>query len=133
MKKVFEHVPENGDFSAYDAAVAWVESQGYSVGSMQRGAPTMIYYGDCDVSKFRNLSKAELLAAAGKITGVAGRFRECPVTVELKGVRPVKNVDPIMEKATDLKTEVDSLGNAELSATMDAIMEILNDPKVEPR
>ena len=89
MKRTFEHNPDAGDFSAYNAAVAWVESMGYSVGSMQRGAPTMIYLGDCDVSKFRNLSKAELRSAAGNIVGDGGRFRGGPVTVELKDVRPV--------------------------------------------
>lgn len=55
---------------------------------MQRGAPTLIYYGDCDVAKFRNISPAERRAAAGKIVGSGGRFRGGPVTVTLKQVRP---------------------------------------------
>jgi hypothetical protein len=83
MEKHFPHVEEHGSFSAYHAAVRWVEEQGYSVGSMQRGAPTMIFKGDCDVSKFRNLSAEERAEAAGSIIGVAGRFRDGPVTVVL--------------------------------------------------
>lgn len=35
--------------------------------------------------------------------------------------------DPILQKAVDLKSEVDSVGNPELSATMDAIMKLLNE------
>lgn len=86
IEKTFEHA-EGDDFSAYNAAVKWVEDQGYSVGSMQRGAPTLIYYGDCDVAKFRNISPSERKAAAGQIIGVAGRFRGGPVTVSLKNVK----------------------------------------------
>lgn len=89
ITKTFEHV-EGDDFSAYNAAVAWVEAQGYSVGSMQRGAPTLIYYGDCDVAKFRNISPAERKSAAGEIVGINGRFRECSVIVKLKNVKPVQ-------------------------------------------
>lgn len=88
IEKVFAHV-DGDDFSAYNAAVKWVEGQGYSVGSMQRGAPTLIYYGDCDVAKFRNISAAERKAAAGQIVGTDGRFRGGPVTVSLKNVKPI--------------------------------------------
>ena len=37
--------------------------------------------------------------------------------------------DPILQKAVDLKSEVDSIGNPELSTTMDAIMKLLNETK----
>lgn len=89
ITKTFEHV-EGDDFSAYNAATEWVRQQGLSCGSMQRGAPTLIYYGDCDVAKFRNISAQERKAAIGKIEGVAGRFRGGPVTVTLKQLQPVK-------------------------------------------
>ena len=63
MKKVFEHI-DGDSFSAYYAAEKWCEKQGFSVGSMQRGAPTLIYYGDCDVAKYRNISPEERKAAS---------------------------------------------------------------------
>lgn len=87
--RTFEHDPQRGSFSAYHDAVKWIEDQGYSVGSMQRGAPTLIFYGDCDVAKYRNISLAERRSAAGEIVGVGGRFRDGPVTVNLKDVKPV--------------------------------------------
>lgn len=86
--KTFDHI-EGDSFSAYHAAEKWVREQGLSCGSMQRGAPTLIFYGDCDVAKYRNISAAERKAAIGKIEGVAGRFRDGPVTVTLKDIRPV--------------------------------------------
>lgn len=73
LTKTFEHV-DGDDFSAYHAAEKWCAERGYSVGSMQRGAPTLVFYGDCDVAKFRNISPQERKAAIGKIEGVGGRF-----------------------------------------------------------
>lgn len=88
MKTIkFEHDPERGSFSAYHDAEQWCKDRGYSVGSMQRGAPTLIYYGDCDVAKYRNISASERRSAIGKIVGVAGRFRDGPVTIEIKDVK----------------------------------------------
>jgi hypothetical protein len=88
LKKTFPHI-DGDSFSAYRAAEAWCQEQGYSVGSMQRGAPTLIYYGDCDVAKYRNISPAERKSAIGTIEGVGGRFRDGPVTVTVKNVKPV--------------------------------------------
>ena len=88
MKKVFEHI-DGDSFSAYYAAEKWCEKQGFSVGSMQRGAPTLIYYGDCDVAKYRNISPEERKAAIGRINGIGGSFRDGPVTVTIKDIKPV--------------------------------------------
>ena len=85
----FEHV-YGDDFSAYRAAEKWVSDQGWSCGSMQRGAPTLIFYGDCDVAKYRNISATERRTAIGRIEGVGGRFRGGPVTVTVKNVKPVQ-------------------------------------------
>mgnify|MGYP001618217393 FL=1 len=85
--KRFDHV-EGDSFSAYHAAESWCREQGYSVGPMQRGAPTLVFYGDCDVAKFRNISAQERKAAIGKIEGVSGRFRDGPVTVTFKQIQP---------------------------------------------
>ena len=93
-EKVFPHIPEHGDFSAYHDAVKWVEGLGFSVGSMQRGAPTAIFRGDCDVSKWRNLRDEDHEELAGTIIGVGGRFRGGPVTVTLFGYsEPERSVD----------------------------------------
>ena len=90
MKRIrFEHDPTRGPFSAYRDAEAWCKEQGYSIGDMQRGAPTLVYFGDCDVAKFRNVSAGERKSAIGKISGVAGRLRDGPVIVEVKDVKPV--------------------------------------------
>ena len=88
ITKRFEHI-DGDDFSAYHAAEKWCREQGMSVGSMQRGAPTLVYYGDCDVAKYRNISAQERKSAIGRIEGVGGRFRGGPVTVTIKNVRPV--------------------------------------------
>ena len=90
MKRItFDHDESRGSFSAYSDAERWCKNNGYSTGSMQRGAPTLIYYGDCDVAKFRNISAEERRSSIGAIIGVGGRFRDGPVTVEIKdGYRP---------------------------------------------
>ena len=60
--------PREGDvFSAYNDAEKWLSGFGYSVGSMQRGAPTAAFIGDCDVSKWRGLNKQERAAIDAKI------------------------------------------------------------------
>lgn len=101
FRKVFPHVPENGDFSAYHAAEAWLRERGFSYGSMQRGAPTAIYRGDCDVSKWRNLDEDDLSEIAGTIVGVGGRFREGPVTVTLFGCSEEPQIVDRTNESTD--------------------------------
>lgn len=85
MTKVFTYDPSDSDpWNAYFAAESWVMSQGYSVGRMQAGAPTAIFKGDCDVSKWRNLSRAEQEACDGTIKSRGGRrFREEDAIVSL--------------------------------------------------
>lgn len=72
------------DFSGYNAACAWARANGYSVGSMQRGAPTAMFKGDCLVSKWRNLRKEDLKAMDGKIVAL-GEFKTDDCVVELRG------------------------------------------------
>lgn len=77
MKKVFE---DAGDFQAYYRATEWLSANGYSYGSMQADAPIGIMKGDWSISKWRNLSPAEIKQLDGIITGDK---RSGPVTVEL--------------------------------------------------
>jgi hypothetical protein len=81
VMKVFH--PEPGDdFAAYNAAAKWLTDLGYSVGSMQRGAPTAAFIGDCAVSKWRNLGEAEQDAMDAMIHDMGrGRFRGGAVEV----------------------------------------------------
>jgi hypothetical protein len=80
MQKVFPNTGE--DFSGYDAARKWCEDNGYSVGSMQAGAPTGVAKGvGIQISKWRNLGEDEELLD-GKITG--DNFRHGSVTLTLK-------------------------------------------------
>lgn len=84
--KVFD---QPGDFVAFDAAREWVQSLGYSVGSMQRDEPIGLMAGRWSISKWRSLSAKERDELDGTITG---NKRNGPVTVMLKrdGAHDVK-------------------------------------------
>lgn len=64
-----------GDFSANDAAEAFLRERGFSVGSMQRGDPRGIMFGDCDIAKWRNLSASERTALHGVLAYRNGSAR----------------------------------------------------------
>jgi len=90
------------DFAAYHSASKWLTDLGYFLGSMQRGAPTAAFMGDCDVSKWRNLSDAEQDEIDAMIHDMGrGRFRGGSVEVV------VYNLTPAMDEwaaNNDLKT-----------------------------
>ena len=69
-----------GDFEANRAAERFAEECGLSVGRMQGPAPRGLLYGDYDISKWRNMSTAEINALHGTM---GGDFREGPVTIRL--------------------------------------------------
>jgi hypothetical protein len=48
-----------GDFDAMYAAEHWLKDRGFSVGPSQVDSPRAIWHGDCDISKWRNLSPKE--------------------------------------------------------------------------
>lgn len=75
IEKVFDTA---GAFKAVDEARDWLKANGFSFGSMQAGAPTAIYRGDCIISKWRNLSREEQRTCDGLMTG---DFRNGPVKV----------------------------------------------------
>lgn len=86
-EKIFKHDPSSSDpWNAYNAASAWLKSEGYSIGSMERGAPTAFFHGDCDVSKWRNLSQQERREANGTIEPLSGSgtFRDSNIIVTIK-------------------------------------------------
>lgn len=86
--KIFQPV-DGDDFAAYRAAEKWLRDHGYSTGSMQRGAPTAAFIGDCDVSKWRNLDEDEQNDADAIIHDMGrGRFRGGSVEVAVYELSP---------------------------------------------
>ena len=71
---------QSGDFRACDAAVQWCRDHGISVGSMQRGSPRGLLYGDYSIAKWRNLDSEEQADLDGVMTG---DMRNGPVKVTL--------------------------------------------------
>lgn len=71
---------QTGDFSAYTAAKAWCDERGISYGSTQRDAPVGLMYGDYEISKWRNMTAAEIAQLDGRITGDK---RNGPVTITI--------------------------------------------------
>ena len=68
------------DFSAINEARAWLWKHGYSVGVMQGPDPIGILKGDYDISKWRNMTREEIKALDGRVTGDK---RNGPVTVHI--------------------------------------------------
>jgi len=56
------------DFSAKTMAEYFLERLDCNVGSTQRGAPRAIYFYDCYVSKWRNLSQEDIDEMHGRLT-----------------------------------------------------------------
>ena len=75
----FTDTSPTNDFAAVDAAEKWIRENGYSVGSMQRGAPRGILKGDFDIAKWRNLNTKERAELDGLMEGGRGG----PVTIRI--------------------------------------------------
>lgn len=69
MSEVMKTFSETGDFEASRAAEKWCHQNGISIGIPQRGAPRGLMYGDCAISKWRNLGIHEKAAMHGTLTG----------------------------------------------------------------
>lgn len=72
---------QGGDFAACDAAEDFLRGAGFSVGSMQRGAPRGIMFGDYLISKDRGLDTEDRAALHGQMIGANGSMRNGPVKV----------------------------------------------------
>ncbi|KKU86983.1 MAG: hypothetical protein UY18_C0050G0011 [Microgenomates group bacterium GW2011_GWF2_47_9] len=70
----------DGTFKAYYAACDWCSDSGFSVGTMDGRNPIGLIRGDANIEKWHNLSKKEIAALDGKMTG---DMRNGPVTVEI--------------------------------------------------
>ena len=62
------------EFVGYYAAENWLRERGYSLGSMQCGAPTGVMLGNFGIEKWRHLSASERASLDGEIVEVE-RFR----------------------------------------------------------
>ena len=86
MVTIFKHNPQSDDpWNAYNAAAAWCRTNGYSVGTMERGSPTGVLKGDYDINKWRNMSTKDRAGLSGTIEGVPNdSFRDRNVKLVLK-------------------------------------------------
>jgi hypothetical protein len=80
--------PQIGTFRAMTLAEEWLEANGYTVGSCQRGSPRGIMPAGYAVMKWRNLSPAERDQLSGRMTG---DMRNGPVIIEI--TRPLAVAD----------------------------------------
>jgi hypothetical protein len=85
------------DFEAINKAEAFLKSLGFSYGSMQRGEPIGILYGDYLISKWRNMTPAERDSLHGQIT--AESFRSGPVHVDIYDDAPEEAFAAIARRA----------------------------------
>lgn len=98
--KVFSQI---GAFAATNAAETFLELHGFSVGQMQQNAPRGIRFGSCDINKWRNLSKADIQAMHGAVTG---NPRLGPVTIELFDAAPAEAVKAFSAELTPAPAEL---------------------------
>lgn len=80
-----------GTFSAARAAEKWLADRGFSIGSSQV-APSLraIWYGDCSISKWRNLSAKERASCHAIMEGDE---RDGPVTIRLTKAASVEAIE----------------------------------------
>lgn len=74
--------PLSGDFEAYTEACKELEALGVSHGSMQRGSPIGLAFGDVAISKWRNLG-TDVLELDGLLIADEGSFRNGTLTIYL--------------------------------------------------
>lgn len=77
LKIVFTN--DDGDFSAWTKCEEFLKKFGFSIGSMERGEPRGVMFGDIDISKWRGLSTAE----RGQLHGTAVGRRDTDVTLTI--------------------------------------------------
>ena len=69
--KEFPAIPGD-DFGAQRTAESWLAERGFSYGSSQADGPQAIWYGNCCISKWRNLSAQEQRDAHATMDGKRG-------------------------------------------------------------
>ena len=77
----FENTGER--FSALRQAQEWCRDNGYSMGTMQRGAPMGVKRGDCIISKWRHMDEATRQLMDGQVHGQGTSFRNGWVEIRI--------------------------------------------------
>ncbi|MCV9908360.1 hypothetical protein OIV19_12125 [Brucella sp. HL-2] len=60
---------DEGDFQAINRAESLLRQHGFTVGTMQRGSPRGVLFGNYDIQKWRNLNVSERAALHGILDG----------------------------------------------------------------
>jgi hypothetical protein len=76
-----------GTFAAARAAEQWLRDRGFSYGPSQADGPQAIWYGDCTISKWRNLSAKEKREVHATLDG---NRREGPMRITLHAAAPAE-------------------------------------------
>lgn len=84
MSELIRTFDEPGEFESLRAAEKWLKDRGFSLGTLQRGAPIGVMLGDCDISKWRNLDADERAEMHGVLTTASGSFREGAITFYIR-------------------------------------------------
>lgn len=92
---IFEAIAGD-DFGAQRAADKWLRDRNFSFGPSQADGPQAIWFGDHSVSKWRNLSTKERLAAHGIMEG----RRAGAVHITLRAHAPAEAVAAFSEPDT---------------------------------
>lgn len=84
----------DGDFEACTAAEAWCRKFGVSVGGMQSSDPRGLWWGEADISKWRNLDEDDVEMLDGRMEFPSGSCRRGPATIEITDPRRPDEIDP---------------------------------------
>lgn len=69
-----------GTFAASNAAEKWLSDRGFSYGPSQANGPQAVWFGECSISKWRNLSAKEKIECHATIDGDG---RSGPIVITL--------------------------------------------------
>lgn len=89
-----------GDFAALRDAEDFLREAGFSVGSIQRGLPTAVMYGDYSIAKWRNLDAEERQATHATLSG---DNRNGPLTFRLLPAAPKEAVVALARATGELE------------------------------
>lgn len=97
MKMEYTFFQSDGEeeWAAYHRAEKFLTDAGFSIGSMQRGFPTVAMFGDWDVSKWGNMTARERKDSHVYIEGARGTFRGGPIRVSVRSNCPAEAVQAL--------------------------------------
>ena len=90
-------IADKGAFTACSRAEDILNGAGFTVGSLQRGAPCGLMFGEYIISKWRNLSWAERDVLHGELRG---DMRNGPVEIVLRTACPAEGKRRLVEAMT---------------------------------